>query len=173
MKQWIFNFVVFTLFFAHPLQAFQKKYEIQFSFKEDGRKWNKSNTVDDAIFELNEYYLEGQSVDGWAELVTTQFFVSKIDFTLDEFFKNFLRELSKNHLKNKIDSRIICMGDNEMTAEWWISERGPNNQHERVRIFRQNNHVGILRYTTKIKNEQASKAFEKILNQACFRPLKP
>lgn len=173
MKQWIFNFVLLSFIFAHSLHAFQKKYDLQFAFKEDGRNWNKTNSVDDPLFELNEYYLDGQSVDGWVELVTTHFFLSKIDFTLEDFFNNFLRELSKNHLKNKIDSRIICIDDNEMTAEWWIAERGPNNQHERVRILRQNNYVGILRYTTKIKNEQASKAFEKILNQARLLPLKP
>ena len=173
MKLWIFNFVIFTLFFAHSLQAFQKKYDIEFSFKEDGRKWNKVNSVDDPIFELNEYYLDGQSVDCWAELVTTHFFLSKIDFTLEDFFKNFLRELTKNHLKNKIASRIICNNENEMTAEWWIAERGPNNQHEWVRIFKQNNHVGILRYTTKVMSNQTVMAFEKILQQASFRPFKP
>lgn len=170
-KAFIKHFVslLFLLQFTN-LQAEAKSFEIKFPMYEDGRNWTKGYSEQDPLIAFTEYFLNSETKDNWSEIVTTQYFTSRYDFSLEDFFGNAIRELAKTFPKNKIRSRIIHSCPDSLTADWWIHEKTPNDQHEWVRIFKKDNRVGILRYTTKrmLQSGQRGKVWEEILSRAVF-----
>lgn len=169
MKKW---FYVGLSFFACsiPFHAISNNFEIKFATHEDERSWKKVCDGKDQLIEFAEYVLECETKDKWSELVTTQYFVSRYDFPLESLFESAIRELAKNHPQNKIDSRIVKLTKNRLAGEWWIREKCPDSQHEYVQIFKEDNYVGILRYTTKKINSPYEKVWANILIKATFDP---
>lgn len=172
MKNLCYFIFFFTLNFgcAFSLYSETRNYDIKFPFYEDGRKWKKGTNEESETFSLTEYILEGEANDNWSELVTTQYFKAQSDLCLETFFSNFIMQLAKNKPQNKIDSRIIENSSDKLLAEWWISEKSANDQHEWVQIFQRNRNVGILRYTTKRMNHRFTrgKVWEDILSRSHF-----
>lgn len=164
--------IIFTLIFglSCPLYSLEKNFEIRFPFNEDGRTWKKSYEGEDQLIRLTEYVLECETKDNWSELVTTQYFVARVDFCIETYFRNAIKEIAKNNPNSKIDSCIIYSDSESLFGEWWIKEKGNNNQHEWVRIFKQKSAVGILRYTTKRMESVLTRGevWKDILEQASF-----
>ncbi len=169
MKKWFYVGLLF-LTYNIPLHAHSSSFEIKFPTHEDQRPWKKVCDGKDQLIEFAEYVLESETKEKWTELVTTQYFVSRYDFPLESLFDSAIKELAKNHPQNKIDSRIVKSSNNKLIGEWWIKEKCPHSQHEYVEIFKEDNHVGILRYTTKKLNSPYEKIWQSILAKASFEP---
>lgn len=163
----IFMLISSSLLYANP-----KIFEIQFPMQEDTRTWIKGFSEQDQLVAFEEYFLEGQNKNNWTEVVATQYFVARTDFSLKTFFDNAIRALAKDLCNSKIDSRIIEQGPNHLFAEWWIKERSEHDQHEWVHVFKRESHIGILRYTTKKLSlvPTYGKLWEKIIRAAYFEP---
>jgi hypothetical protein len=171
MKNLLHAIVITTfLTFATPIYSLQKNFEIRFPFKEDGRAWKKGYDGEDQLIKLTEYVLDCETKDAWSELVTTQYFIARVDFCLETFFRNAIKDIAKNNPSSKIDSCINYCDQETLFGEWWIRERGNNNQHEWVKIFKKKSAVGILRYTTKRMNAVSTRGevWKDILDQAVF-----
>lgn len=168
MKGLIFLLLMISSF----LHADPKSFTIQFPMHEDTRVWIKGSSDQDQLVAFEEYFLEGQNKNTWTELLALQYFIARIDFSLKTYFDNAIKALAKDLCNSKIDSRIIEQGENHLFAEWWIKERSENDQHEWVHIFKRENHVGIIRYTTKKLSlvPIQGKLWEKILRGAYFEP---
>jgi hypothetical protein len=121
----------------------------------DGRKWILGSDLHEPGKTVREYILQNENIQNWTELFSIQDFTD-IDMSPVEFFNLFVQGLKQAVPKNKVESRIINQSDNSLLGEWWIQDKSLTDQHEWVRLIKNNNDMMIVRYTTK-KLDQVEK----------------
>lgn len=121
---------------------------VTFSPSVTGDNWKEGNHFKDEKQELTSFVLENETPDTWTELITTQS-VKGLKVKPSQFYDLFLKQLKNLVPNSDIKSKINKDTDHDFSAEWWIDEKGHDDQHEWVHMMRKGDDLILFRYTTK------------------------
>lgn len=141
--------------------------EIQFTWPADGRTWVVGYEGNEENRSIVEYIPSDQKIESWVDIVTFHT-VKGIEASLEDFFKLFVKELQTGSIDNRINSRLIGKSGNSILGEWWIHDKSPKAQHEWIRLFKWDDYLIGLRYTTRNVGmvEEIRKTCESFLKNA-------
>lgn len=128
---------------------------VEYSLGGDGmgvgeKQWKVANTTKNDTQEIRTYIISQEGDGNWSELFTVQA-IQGLKMEPEKFFTLLLDKLKSLAPGSKLENKTLSKTDTDLLGEWWISEKGPQDQHEWVRLIQSPNGLVILRYT--IKNE--------------------
>ncbi len=136
------------------------------TFGFDGRHWRLGWWNQQASQPMLEYVVGSETVEGWTELVTSQFFPDlQKRLTPGQFMTVAMEEMVKQGFQPKL--HIIAKSPESILYEWNIDNHPVENQHELQRIFVGPNGLHVLHYCSRpTMTEEHRAVWLKILSQA-------
>lgn len=136
-------FFALCIFGLVPLSAL----EVTIPFSDDSRSWELVREEEVDGQGIIEYMPQGQTVKDWKEVVTVQYFSSD-QIQPKQLFQLFMADLDKQVGDGTLKTAMFKDVDDNVLASWTLTGTG-HDQAELVRIFRNQDKIAIIRYTTR------------------------
>lgn len=117
--------------------------------RDDGRQWELSYDKKSEEQFIMEWTLAWETRDDWTEIFTFmgQEVLTNVD--INSYFHQYLENLQKKLGLHQLHYKIFWSDPQSIYYEFWVKDDGPEDQYELARMFKHQDKVLLLRYTTK------------------------